>query len=149
MLLKASYEELNRIIHEMTQLKGLSLNYCDSDTTKVSFMLNILGLNPSISAKVKVVSIDGCRITVGIDAGKVGDFVLDKARKFIMEKTPEGLLESFDDKLAVVNLEAIPDLKPVFEALTVNDVSFTEDNICLDASLIGRKYEAPVRSANT
>ena len=135
MLLKTTYEELNDIIHEKTQLNGLSLDYCDADTTKVSFMLNILGLNPSISAKVKIVSIEGCRVTLEIDAGKVGDFVLDKARKFIMEKTPEGLVESFDDKQAVVNLEAIPDLKPVFETLTVNDVSFTEDTVCLDASL--------------
>ena len=135
MLLTVSYGELNSILHEKTRLNGLSLDYCDSDTTKVSFMLHILGLNPSISAKVKVISIEGCRLTVEIDAGKVGDFVLDKARKFIVEKTPEGLLESFDDRLAVLNLEAIPDLKSVFETLTVNGVSFTEDTVCLDASL--------------
>lgn len=66
-------------------------------------MLHILGMNPSTSVKVKVFSIKGCRLTVENDAGKVGDFVLDKARKFILEKTPEGLLDSFDDGLAVVN----------------------------------------------
>ena len=135
MLLQASYGEINELIHQKTQLNGLSLGYCDADTTKVSFMLNILGLNPSISAKVRIISIEGSRLTVGIDAGKVGDFVLDKARKFILEKTPEGLVESLDDKQAVVNLDAIPDLKPVFESLTVNEISFTEDTVCLDACL--------------
>ena len=135
MLLQASYDEINGIIHRKTRLDGLSLNYCDAGTTKVSFMLNILGLNPSISAKVRILSIEGSRVTVEIDAGKVGDFVLDKAKKYILEKTPEGLVESFGDKQAVVNLDAIPDLKPVLESLTVNEISFTEDAICLDACL--------------
>ena len=135
MLIQASYNELNGIISQKTQMQGLSLAYCDTDTTKVSFMLNILGLSPSVSAKVKIVSIEGNLVTVEIDAGKVGGFVLDKAKKFLLEKTPEGLIESFDGKLAVVNLEAIPDMKPVLETLTVNDLSFTEDRICLDTSL--------------
>ena len=135
MILKASYDELNEVIAQKTPVKGLSLAYCDSDTTKVSFMLNILGMSPSISAKVKVISIDGPKLTAEVTAGKVGDFVLDKAKKFLLEKTPEGLIESFDDKVAVVNLEAIPELKSVFDAIAVNDLSFTEEAVCLDAIL--------------
>ena len=136
MQLQTTYDELNNIISEKTDLKGLSLSYCSSDTTTVSFILKILGIfNPSISAKVTIVSIEGSRVTASVDAGKVGDFVLDKAKKFLMEKTPEGLIESFDGKLAVVNLEAIPDLKSVFENVAVNSLSFTEDIICLDACL--------------
>ena len=136
MQLQTTYDELNNIISEKTDLKGLSLSYCSSDTTTVSFILKILGIfNPSISANVTIVSIEGSRVTASVDAGKVGDFVLDKAKKFLMEKTPEGLIESFDGKLAVVNLEAIPDLKSVFENVAVNSLSFTEDIICLDACL--------------
>ena len=135
MLIQASYSELNGIISQKTQMQGLSLNYCDTDTTKVTFMLNILGLSPSISAKVKIVSIEDNRVTAEIDAGKVGDFVLDKAKKFLLEKTPEGLIESFDEKKAIVNLEAIPELKSVLEAMVVNDLSFTEDSVLLDTSL--------------
>ena len=133
MLIQASYNELNGMIGQKAH--GLSLAYCNTDTTKVTFMLNILGLSPSFSAKVKIVSIEGSRVTTEIDAGKVGAFVLDKAKKFLLEKTPEGLIESFDGKMAIVNLEAIPDLKPVFEAMAVNDLSFTEDAVRLDASL--------------
>ena len=135
MLLQASYDELNNIIQQKTQLKGLTLDYCDTDTTKVSFMLNILGLSPSVSAKVRIVSIEGTRLTAEVDAGKVGDFVLDKAKNYLIGKTPEGLIESFDGKVGILNLEAIPDLKPVFESLYVNELSFTEEAICLDASL--------------
>ena len=135
MLLQASYTELNDLISQKTQIKGLSLDYCDADTTKITFMLNIFGLNPSVSAKVKILSIEGSRVTVEIEAGKVGDFVLDKAKKFLLEKTPEGLVESFDGKLAVIDLESIPEIQSVFETITINDLSFTEDAVCVDASL--------------
>ena len=56
MILQASYNELNGIISDKAQIKGLTLSYCDADTTKVTFMLNILGLTPSVSVKLKVIS---------------------------------------------------------------------------------------------
>ena len=135
MLLKASFDELNGIITDKAGVKGLSLGYVTPDTASVSYLLNLGVCTPKISAKVKVVSIEGSRITAMIDAGNVGDFVLDKAKKLLLKKTPEGLIESFDDKVIVVNLEAIPDLKSVFDTLAVNGLSFEEDNILLDANL--------------
>ncbi len=78
---------------------------------------------------------DGSRVTADIDAGSVGGFVLDKAKKYLVDKTPEGLIEQFDGKHAVVNLESIPELKSVLDTISVNDLSFTEEAVCLDASL--------------
>ena len=92
-------------------------------------------LSPSVSAKVKIVSIEGSRVTAEVDAGSLGGFILDKAKKALMEKVPAGLIEQFDGKLTVLNLDAIPELKSVFEAVSVNGLSFTEDAVCLDASL--------------
>ena len=135
MILQASFKELNDIISEKTTLKGLSLAYSDTDTASVSFQLNILGLTPSIKGKVKILSIEGSKITAEVDAGSMGAFILDKAKKLVMEKTPEGLFESFDGKLAILDLDAIPELKSVFEAITVDGLSFTEEAVCLDASL--------------
>ena len=135
MILQASYHELNDIISDKAEIKGLTLSYCDTDTTKVTFMMNILGLNPSISVKLKVISIEGTRVTAEVSAGKVGDFVLDKAKKFLMEKTPAGLIESFDDKCAVVNLGAFPELLPVFETINFNGLSFSEEAVFVDATL--------------
>ena len=135
MILQTSYNELNGIISEKAQIKGLTLSYCDTDTTKVTFMLNILGLTPSISVKLKVISIEGSRVTMEVSAGKLGDFVLDKAKKFLIEKTPDGLIESFDDKRAVVNLDAFPELLPVFDTINFNGLSFSEEAVYVDATL--------------
>ena len=136
MLLQASFDELNTIISQKTPVKGLSLSYHDADTATVSFVVNILGLlSPTVSAKVKVLSIDGSRVTAEVDAGSVGGWVLDKAKKPLLEKTPAGLIEQFEGKQVVLNLEAIPELKTVFDSIAVNGLSFTEEAVCIDASM--------------
>lgn len=133
MLLQASYNELNENISEKAQVKGLTLDYCSSDTAKVSYKLNILGMSPSVSAKVRILSIEGSRITAEIHAGSIGDIIVSLVKKSLIKKTPEGLIESFDKKIAVVNLDAVPELQSVFENITVNSVSFTEENVVVDA----------------
>lgn len=133
MLLQASYNELNEIISEKAQIKGITLDYCSSDTAKVSYKFKILGLSPSVSAKVRILSIEGSRITAEINAGSIGNIVVGLAKKSFIKKTPEGLIESFDKKIAVLNLDAVPELQSVFENITVNSVSFTEENVVVDA----------------
>ena len=135
MLLTTTFEELNDIISQKTPVKGLTLSYCSADTAKVSYALNILGFSPSISADVKIVSIEGSRVTAEIDAGSVGRFILDRAKKRLLEKVPAGLIEQFDGKLAVLNLDAIPELKSVLQNVAVSSLSFTEDAVCLDANI--------------
>lgn len=136
MLLQTTFEELNGIISQKTPVKGLTLSYYAADTATVSFVVNILGLlSPSVSAKVKILAIDGSRVTAEVDAGSVGGWVLDKAKKPLLEKTPAGLIEQFDGKQVVLNLEAIPELKAVFDNIVVKGLSFTEEAICIDASM--------------
>ena len=136
MILQAKFEELNEMIRQRTAAKGLTLAYHSPDTATVSFVLNFLGMmSPSVSANVKIVSIDGSRVTAEVDAGNLGGFILDKARRLLLEKTPAGLIERFDGKQVVLNLETVPELKSVFENVAVNGLSFTEDAVCLDASL--------------
>lgn len=135
MLLQATYNELNALIREKAQIEGLSLDFDASDTAKVSYDLKILGMTSTVSFLVKVISIEGSRITAEIHAGCIGNFILDVAKKSIIQKTPEGLIESFDNKTAVVNLGAIPELQSVFDTLTVNNISFTERTVCLDGGV--------------
>lgn len=136
MLLQATFEELNDLISQKTPVKGLTLSYHAPDTATVTMVLNLLGiLNPSVSAKVKIVSIEGSRITAEVDAGSLGGFILDKAKKALIEKTPAGLIEEFDGKHAVINLDVIPEAKAVFDSISVGGMSFTEEAVCIEASL--------------
>lgn len=133
MLLQATYNELNALIREKAQIEGLSLDFDASDTAKVSYDLKILGMTSTVSFLVKVISIEGSRITAEINAGSIGNIVVGLAKKSFIKKTPEGLIESFDKKIAVLNLDAVPELQSVLENITVNSVSFTEENVVVDA----------------
>ena len=135
MYLQATYDEINDIIAQKAGIKGLSLAYHSPDTTKVSFVVNLGLASPAVSAKVKLVSIEGSRVTAEIDAGSIGGFVLSSAKKMVIDKTPAGLIEHLDGKHAVLNLEAIPELKSVFDAVAVNGLSFSENAVCVDANL--------------
>ena len=136
MILQATYDELNAIIRQKSSVKNLSLSYHSPDTATVSMLLNVFGLiSQPVSADVKLISVEGSRVTVEIDAGGLGNFVLDKARKPLLEKAPAGLVESFDGKQAVLNLEAVPELKTLFDTILINGISFSEDALCLDATL--------------
>ena len=136
MILQATYDELNAIIRQKSSVKNLSLSYRSHDTATVSMILNVFGLiSQPVSADVKLISVEGSRVTVEIDAGGLGNFVLDKARKPLLEKAPAGLVESFDGKQAVLNLETVPELKTLFDTILINGISFSEDALCLDATL--------------
>lgn len=136
MQLQTTFEELNDVIRQKSPVKGLTLSYRSADTATVSFALNVLGLlSPPVSADIRIVSIEGSRLTAELDAGNVGGFFLDKARNLLIEKAPAGLIEHFDGRQAVLNLEVIPQLKTVFDRIAVSGLSFTENAVCLDASL--------------
>jgi len=141
MLLQATYNELNAIISDKAQIKGLALDYCSTDTAKVSYKFSILGMKPTVSCRIQITSIEGSRITANINAGSIGDLVIGLTKKSFIKKTPEGLIESFKDKTVVMNLDAIPELKAVFEAITVNNITFTEENVLLDANLKQSRQE--------
>ncbi len=57
------------------------------------------------------------------------------ASRKLLDKLPEGLVESFQSGRAVLCLDAVPQLKTLFEHLTVNDISFYDQSLRIDASL--------------
>jgi len=136
MVLKVPFEEVNGIIADKTPVKGLTVSYHSADAARVSYAVRLLGLSVfSVSANVRIISISESRVTAEVDTGSVSGFLLNKAKKHILEKVPEGLVELFDGKRAVLNLDAIPDLKSFFDNIAVNGMYFTKDAVCVEASV--------------
>lgn len=137
MILQATFDELNSLIGQKTPVKGLTLSYHAPDTATVTMVLHILGiLHPSVSARVKIVYVDGSRITTELETGTFSGIILDKARKYLIEKTPAGLIEETGDKhILILNLDVLPELKTLFETVNVGGIAFTEQAVRIEASM--------------
>ena len=140
MILSASYDELSRLFREKSG-QSLGLRYKDADTLTfiydATITLPILNkpVTHTINVDMRVVEFAPPRAVLQFDAGPAGNMALDMASRKLLDKLPEGLVESFQSGRAVLCLDAVPQLKTLFEHLTVNDISFYDQSLRIDASL--------------
>ena len=59
---------------------------------------------------------------------------LDMASQKLMQKLPEGFVESFSGGRAVLNLTSIPQLARLLERVQVNSLSFYSSSLSLDVT---------------
>lgn len=83
------------------------------------------------SAKFKVVEVKGDRLVLQLDSGTAMNLAADVVAPLILERLPAGLVDSFSDGRAVINLSAVPQLKKKLSGLTLTGVSVDDSNIKL------------------
>ena len=141
MVISSSYDEISRLVRERTgQNIGISLK--DTDTLTISYEASVTipllnrPVTHTVSADVRVVELDLPRAVLQLDAGKAGNLALDLASQKLLQKLPEGLVESFSGGRAVLNLAAVPQAKALFERLKVNSLCFYSTSLNLDVELV-------------
>lgn len=140
MILSASYEEISRLIREKSG-QNIGIQYKDTDTLTLSYEASIplpvisRPLTHTVSADVKLMELALPRAVLQFDAGRAGNLALDLASRKLLEKLPAGLVESFSDGRAVLNLAAVQQLQPFLARVQVNGLSFYAASISLEAEL--------------
>ena len=87
--------------------------------------------NLDFSAKFKVVEVKGDRLVLQLDSGTAMNLAADVIAPLVLERLPAGLVDSFSDGRAVINLSAVPQLKKKLSGLTLTGVSVDDSNIKL------------------
>lgn len=140
MILSVSYDEISKLVREKSG-QNIGIQYKSADTLTLSYEASISlpvinrPLTHTVSADVQVVEMVLPRVVLQLDAGRAGNVALDMASKKLLEKLPAGLVESFSDGRAVLNLDAAHRLKPLFDRLKINGLSFYSTSLGLDAEL--------------
>ena len=139
MILSISYDEISELVREKSgQVIGLQYKAADTLTLyyQASIPLPVIKrpITTTVSADVQLVELDLPRVVIQLDAGKAGNLVLERFSQKLLAKLPTGLVETFTGGRAVLNLAAFPQLTPVFERMKVNNLSFFEMSLSLDAS---------------
>lgn len=140
MILSASYDEINRLVREKSG-QTIGIQYKDIDTLTLSYEASIpipvisRPLTHTVSADVQLVELALPRVVLQFDAGKAGNLALDMASRKLLERLPAGLVEEFTGGRAVLNLDAVPQLRTLLARLQVNSLSFYSTSLSLDAAL--------------
>ena len=139
MVISASYDEISRLVRQRSG-QSVGIQYKGSDTLtftyEASISLPVINrpITHTVSADLQLVEFDGRRAVLQLDAGKAGNMALDMASQKLLQKLPEGFVESFSGGRAVLNLAAIPQLSRLLERMQVNSLSFYSSSLSLDVT---------------
>lgn len=134
--MKASitFPELQSILKEKTN-QQISFSTVDSKTVRVTYPLNLGFVKKDISANLTIIELIGSDLLVSIDAGFGTDTMLNTVLGLLKNKIPEGLIEKRPDKRLMLHLGQIEQVKTVFEAIQVNDISVLANGLEVDGGL--------------
>ena len=83
------------------------------------------------TAGFKVVEVKGDRLTLQVDSGVAKNAAADLFAPRILERLPAGLVDSYANGRAVINLSAVPQLKKQLKSLDIVGFSLDEEAIRL------------------
>ena len=134
--MKASitFPELQSILQEKTN-QQISFSTVDSKTVRVTYPLNLGFVKKDISANLTIIELIGSDLLISIDAGFGTDTMLNTVLGLLKNKIPEGLIEKRPDKRLMLHLGQIEQVKTVFEAIQVNDISVLANGLEVDGGL--------------
>lgn len=139
MVISASYDEISQLVRQRSG-QSVGIQYKGPDkltfTYEASISLPVINrpITHTVSADLQLVEFDGRRAVLQLDAGKAGNMALDMASQKLLQKLPEGFVESFSGGRAVLNLAAIPQLARLLERVQVNSLSFYSSSLSLDVT---------------
>ena len=129
-----SFPELQTILQEKTE-QNISFAFVDEKTVNVTYPLNLGIIKKNLSANLTIVDMEGSNLLVKVDAGRGTDTLLGTALSLLKNKIPEGLIEKQPEGMLLLHLGQIEQVKTVFEAIQVNDISVLANGLEVDGGL--------------
>lgn len=140
MIISLTYDEISRLVRERSG-REIGISYKDADTLTLSFEASIpipIISNPltrRMTADIRVEELAPPRAVLQVDAGKAGNMALDFASRMIMERLPDGLVDSISGGRIEMNLNAVPRLESLFKRIEVKSLTFYGSSLSLEAEL--------------
>ena len=85
----------------------------------------------NFSADFKVVEVTGDHLVLQLDSGAAMNLAADAVAPYVLKRLPAGLVDSFSNGRAVINLSAIPQLKRQLKSMDIVGFSIDSDEIRL------------------
>jgi hypothetical protein len=81
------------------------------------------------TAGFKVVDVKGDSMVIQLDSGTALNLAADLVAPLVLDRLPAGLVESYSNGRAVINLQAIPQYSKRLSGYSITGISVDESNI--------------------
>ena len=115
--------------------QNISFAYVDEKTIQVTYPLNLGIIKKDLSVNLVFEELRGSDLLVQLSAGKGIETLVPKALNLLKNKIPEGLLEAQSDNYFLIHLGSIEQVKPVFDAISVNDLHVLANGLEVEGAL--------------
>ena len=85
----------------------------------------------NFSVDFRVVEVTGDRLVLQLASGAAMNLAADAVAPYVLKRLPAGLVDSFSNGRAVINLSAIPQLKKQLKSVDIVGFSIDSDEIRL------------------
>ena len=128
-------EELNSLVRGKSG-RDITLTAEAPDKITLSYAgkvdLPMLGeQDMNFSADFKVVEVTGDHLVLQLDSGAAMNLAADAVAPYVLKRLPAGLVDSFSNGRAVINLSAIPQLKRQLKSMDIVGFSIDSEEIRL------------------
>ena len=129
-----SFPELQNILLDKIE-QNISFAYVDEKTIQVTYPLNLGIIKKDLSVNLVFEELRGSDLLVQLSAGKGIETLVPMALNLLKNKIPEGLLEAQSDNYFLIHLGSIEQVKPVFDAISVNDLHVLTNGLEVEGAL--------------
>ena len=128
-------EVLNELVRDKSG-RDVTLSTSAPDKITMSYAgkvdLPMLGeQDMNFSVDFKVVEVTGDRLVLQLASGAAMNLAADAVAPYVLKRLPAGLVDSFSNGRAVINLSAIPQLKKQLKSVDIVGFSIDSDEIRL------------------
>lgn len=128
MQFKLSYQEVERFINDKSG-KELPMCFGGPHTLRISYKVPLMG---AVGLDISVDRVNGSDVFLSFGGGAGIEFMLKTAINQAKKQSGMEMLEMLDGNRLLLSLSKNPNLAPLFERITLQDIHFDEQSIMID-----------------
>lgn len=128
MQFKLSYQEVERFINDKSG-KELPMCFGGPHTLRISYKVPLMG---AVGLDISVDRVNGSDVFLSFGGGAGIEFMLKTAINQAKKQPGMEMLEMLDGNRLLLSLSKNPNLAPLFERITLQDIHFDEQSIMID-----------------
>ncbi len=128
MQFKLSYQEVERFVNDKSG-KELPMCFGGPHTLRISYKVPLMG---AVGLDISVDRVNGSDVFLSFGGGAGIEFMLKTAINQAKKQPGMEMLEMLDGSRLLLSLGKNPNLAPLFERITLQDIHFDEQSIMID-----------------